>query len=136
MSLQLLVKTKQSVEVGETVYIKLQGCADKAEVISSYYNDFAEETYVKCKGIFGNTGVPSVLEFAISKLFIKTTMPRVRFCWHCARKFQGNHFAEYQTENGTVYVHKDCKRILDGAFNHVRAVDDKGGAELAQKKVN
>ena len=66
----------------------------------------------------------------------KTTMPRVRFCWHCARKFQGNHFAEHQTENGIVYVHKDCKRILEGAFNHVRAVDDKGGAELAQKKVN
>ena len=71
MSLQLLVKTKQSVEVGETVYLKFQGSVDKAEVVSSDYNDFAEETYVKCKGIFGNTGVPSVLEFAISKLFIK-----------------------------------------------------------------
>lgn len=50
--------------------------------------------------------------------------PRTRFCWHCSRKLQGNHFAEYQSENGPVVVHKDCKKILEGGFNHVLAVDD------------
>jgi hypothetical protein len=56
--------------------------------------------------------------------------PRARFCWHCARKFQGSHFAEHETGSGTVYVHKDCKKILDGGFDHVRAVDDEGGEDL------
>jgi hypothetical protein len=61
---------------------------------------------------------------------VETDKPRARFCWHCARKFQGSHFAEHETGSGTVYVHKDCKKILDGGFDHVRAVDDEGGEDL------
>lgn len=62
--------------------------------------------------------------------WIEQPKPRTSFCWHCARRLRGNHFVEYQSENGAVVVHKDCKRILEGGFNHVRCVDDKGGAEL------
>lgn len=47
-----------------------------------------------------------------------------KFCWHCARKLQGNHFAEYESENGKVTVHKACKVELQGGFNSVLAVDD------------
>lgn len=71
MALKLLVTEKQSVEVGETVFVKLCGQTDKAEVVSSFYNDFTEETYVKCSGIFGFTGAVSTMEFPLSKLYIK-----------------------------------------------------------------
>lgn len=57
---------------------------------------------------------------------MKNTKPRTRFCWHCARQLQGNHFAEHETENGTVTVHKACKIELEGGFNPALAVDDAG----------
>jgi hypothetical protein len=66
----------------------------------------------------------------INPNWVEQSKPRTRFCWHCSRQFRGSHYATHVTDNGTVYVHKDCKRILEGGFNHVRAVDDKGGAEL------
>lgn len=49
--------------------------------------------------------------------------PRTRFCWHCSKQFRGNHFTEYETENGTVFVHKECLEILSGGFDHKARVD-------------
>lgn len=50
--------------------------------------------------------------------------PRTRFCWHCCRKLQGNHYAEYESENGTVIVHKACKKELETGHRVVKSVDD------------
>lgn len=50
--------------------------------------------------------------------------PRTRFCWHCAKQLQGNHFREYESENGTVIVHAQCLRELQSDFRTTIAIDD------------
>jgi hypothetical protein len=41
--------------------------------------------------------------------------PKINLCWHCNRKFHGNHFTIVQTVNGPVHVHKQCVAEIDGA---------------------
>lgn len=50
---------------------------------------------------------------------------KIRFCWHCSRKLQGNHYAEYKhPEDGhTRIVHKVCLKDLQLPVEHQRIVD-------------
>jgi hypothetical protein len=34
--------------------------------------------------------------------------PKIRFCWECGRKLQGNHFAEEKIEGHIRILHKKC----------------------------
>lgn len=62
--------------------------------------------------------------------------PRTRFCWHCSNKLQGNHFAEFETDNGKVVVHKHCKKALEGGFNVTVAPDDALYEERFSERIN
>ena len=49
----------------------------------------------------------------------------IKFCWHCARQFRGNLSYQYTASDGNTYlVHKDCKEILEGGFNHKLPIDE------------
>lgn len=37
-----------------------------------------------------------------------TFKPKYHLCWHCNRKFRGNHFTAVIVQGVTVYVHKAC----------------------------
>jgi len=40
---------------------------------------------------------------------------KVKFCWHCGRKLQGNHFVEYVIDGHARILHKQCLRELKSA---------------------
>jgi hypothetical protein len=42
-----------------------------------------------------------------------TTKPTYHLCWSCNRKFRGAHFTTVETENGVVFVHKQCAEQLN-----------------------
>lgn len=41
----------------------------------------------------------------------KRKMP-VNFCWHCSRKFHGNHYAVLQLNGNDRLLHKQCKEDI------------------------
>jgi hypothetical protein len=38
--------------------------------------------------------------------------PRVRFCWECGRKLNGNHFAEMVVDGYSKVLHKSCAKLI------------------------
>jgi len=41
---------------------------------------------------------------------MKNNKPRVRFCWECSRKLQGNHHVEMVIDGHPRILHKSCAK--------------------------
>lgn len=46
------------------------------------------------------------------------TEPRVKFCWLCARKLRGNHFAEVEHGGRLLVFHKACAERVGKMHGH------------------
>jgi transcriptional regulator with AAA-type ATPase domain len=44
--------------------------------------------------------------------------PRVRFCWECGRKLQGNSFKELKVEGHDRILHKVCAQLIENNRRH------------------